>query len=184
LVEGWECVLVESKCGPPLGRIIEAETGLRVQYLEEVCYTLTRPVSVLDGGSVRRLTLADLDLLASAPPALRAGLWSDLRELLTEGIVACAVISDRIVATALTTAYTDRYADVGVYTREGYRGRGYATAATSLVARGIQQGGRVPVWGAGENNVASRRVAEKLGFVEVSRRRYVILPGNRGAGAG
>jgi predicted GNAT family acetyltransferase len=110
---------------------------------------------------------------------LRAGLWSDCQELLTEGIVACAVILGRIIATALTTAFTDRYADVGIYTQEGHRCRGYATAAASLVASRIQQGGRVAVWGTGEHNVASHRVAEKLGFVETSRRRYVILPQNR-----
>jgi predicted GNAT family acetyltransferase len=44
------------------------------------------------------------------------------------------MIADRIVATALTAAHTDQYADVGVFTLEGYRFRGYATAAASLVA--------------------------------------------------
>jgi RimJ/RimL family protein N-acetyltransferase len=175
---------VDSGCASPLGKIIEKEAGRRVRYLHEICYTLDRPVNAFDNESVRQLSLADLDLLASAPVALRAGLWSNLRELLVEGIVACAVISDRIVATALTTAYTDRYADVGVYTQEGFRCRGYATAAAALVARKVQQGGRVPVWGAGEHNMASRRLAEKLGFVEVSRRRYVILPRNNRAGTG
>jgi RimJ/RimL family protein N-acetyltransferase len=181
-VKGWECVLVDSECASPLGKIIKKETGLRARYLEEICYTLNRPVKAFENESVRRLNLADLDLLASAPVALRASLWTNLRELLIEGIVACAVISDRIVATALTTACTDRYADVGVYTREGFRCRGYATAAASLVAREVQEGERVPVWGVGEHNVASRRIAEKLGFVEVSRRRYVILPRNSGTG--
>lgn len=175
-VAGWDCVLVDSECASELGEIIEDDTGLRVSYLDEVCYTLTRPAKPIHHESVRLLTLADLDLLASAPAVLRAGLWSSLHELLAEGIVACAVVSDRIVATALTTAYSDRYADVGVYTRERFRCRGYATAAASLVAQEVQQGGRVPVWGAGEHNVASQRIAEKLGFVEVSRRRYVILP--------
>ena len=177
-VEGWECLLVDSGCASPLGELIEKETGLHTRYLDEVCYTLNQPARVFDNESVRQLSLADLDLLASAPMALRAGLWDDLRELLVKGIVACAVTSDRIVATALTTAYTDRYADVGVYTQEGFRCRGYATAAASQVAREVQQGGRVPVWGTGEHNLASRRVAEKLGFAQVSRRRYVILPRN------
>jgi len=33
----------------------------------------------------------------------------------------------------------------------------------------------VPVWSTGEDNVASLRVARKLGFEEVGRRTYVIL---------
>jgi hypothetical protein len=76
LVEGWECVLVDSEYVSPLGNVIEEHTGLRVRYLEEVCYTLTQPANVLDNESVRQLTMADLELLASAHPALRAGLWA------------------------------------------------------------------------------------------------------------
>jgi predicted GNAT family acetyltransferase len=61
-----------------------------------------------------------------------------------------------------------------VYTKEAYRRRGFATAAASLVARRVQEAGQIPVWSAGGHNVASLRVAEKLGFEEVSRRVYVI----------
>jgi predicted GNAT family acetyltransferase len=66
------------------------------------------------------------------------------------------------------------YGEVGVYTAEAYRGQGMATAAASLVVQGVRETGRVPVWSAGGTNAASLRVAEKLGYVEVSRRRYVI----------
>lgn len=183
-VEGWECVLVDSTCAQTLGSIIERHTGRSVRYLTDVCYTLTQPANTFQDASVRQLTLADLDLLASAPPALRAGLWSSLDELLSQGVVACAVISGRIVATALTTAISDRYADVGVYTQEAYRCRGLATATAALVARRVRQSGRVPVWGAGEHNVVSRRVAEKLGFAEVSRQSYVIPSLNSRVGKG
>lgn len=182
-VEGWECVLVDSECATALGEIIEKEMAVRVRYLDDVCHTLTQPVKVFHNEAVRQLTLAALELLESAPLELRASLWSNPREILLEGIIACAVTSGRIVATALTTAYSDQYADIGVYTREGFRCRGYATAAASLVARSVQEDGRVPVWGAGEHNMASLRVAEKLGFVEMSRRRYVILAQRGNAGA-
>ena len=58
-------------------------------------------------------------------------------------------------------------------TLEEWRGRGLATAAASLVAQAIQESGRAPMWSAG--NPASLRVAQKLGFVEVSRRVYINL---------
>jgi predicted GNAT family acetyltransferase len=64
---------------------------------------------------------------------------------------------------------------VGVYTEEAFRGRGFATAAASLVIQRVQEMGRIPVWSAGEHNIPSLAIAQKLGFVEVSRRRYVIL---------
>jgi GNAT superfamily N-acetyltransferase len=174
-LRGWACILVDSGCAPALAAIMEAERGWRTRFLEDITHVLAGPDQVVRDPVVRRLTLADLKLLASAPLELRAGLWDSPRTLLREGIVACAVVSGEIVATALTTAYSDRYAEIGVYTREGYRGRGYATAAASLVAQGAQEGGRIPVWGAGAHNAASLRVAQKLGFGEVSRRTYVIL---------
>jgi predicted GNAT family acetyltransferase len=119
--------------------------------------------------------MADLELLQSAPPELRAGLWPGPRELLAEGIAACAIVAGKIVATALTTACSGQYADIGVYTREAVWGQGYATAAASLVAQAVQESGRTPVWSAGAHNAASLRVAQKVGFQEVSRRTYVIL---------
>jgi len=174
-VEGWTCILVDSGCAQELAAIIEAELGCQTRFLDDVTHLLTVPARGVPDQAVRRLAMSDLELLRSAPLELRAGLWPGPRDLLAEGIVACAVVSGEIVATALTVACTGCYADIGVYTREDVRGRGYATAAASLVAREVQKGGRTPVWGAGAHNVASLRVAQKLGFQEVSRRTYVIL---------
>ena len=115
--------------------------------------------------------------MASAPPELRASCWDSLDSLLSQGIIACAIVSGQIVATALTAARSQRHADVGVYTHPNHRQRGFATAAASMVARRVREAGQIPVWGAGEHNTASLRVAAKLGFVEVSRRTYVIKVG-------
>lgn len=174
-LDGWTCILVDSGCAAALARILEAELGCRIRFLDDVAHVLARPAPVVRHPAVRRLTMTDLDLLRSAPLELRAGLWPSPRALLAGGIVACTVLSGEVVATALTAACSDRYAELGVYTRQEVRGRGYATAAASLVARAVQEGGRIPVWGAGAHNAASLRVAQKLGFEEVSRRTYVIL---------
>jgi GNAT superfamily N-acetyltransferase len=179
MVEGWTCILVDAGCAPGLAERVQAAQGGQVRFLDERTHVLAEPASVIQDPLVRRLTLNDLSLLESAPLELRTGLWSSTRQLLAEGTIACAVVSGQIVATALVTAYSDRYADIGVYTRKGYRGRGFATAATSLVAQTVQEGGRMPVWGAGAHNAASLRVAQKVGFREVSRRTYVILDHGR-----
>ena len=42
------------------------------------------------------------------------------------------------------------------------------------MARRLQAEGQTPVWSTGEDNWASQRVAEKVGFAEVSRRMYLI----------
>jgi RimJ/RimL family protein N-acetyltransferase len=173
-VEGWDCINVSTACARPLGEILSRGTGAGVRYLDDVYHTLTEAAAPFTNEAVRLLTEADLDLLASAAPELRASCWETIQGLLEEGIVACAIVGGHIAATALTAARTERYAEVGVYTKEAYRRRGFATAAASLVTRRVQEAGQIPVWSAGGHNVASLRVAEKLGFVEVSRRVYVI----------
>jgi len=124
---------------------------------------------------VQRLTLADLPLLEAAPPAIRTGGFGSLAALLTEGIVAGVLVDGQIVAIARTSARSERHGDIAVATLEGWRNHGLATAAASLVAQELQAAGQIPVWSAGAHNAASLRVAEKLEFTAIARRRYVIL---------
>ena len=63
------------------------------------------------------------------------------------------------------TVVTERFWDVTIETRESYRRRGLAVAAFLRAVDEMRQTGREPVWGAEEDNVASLRLAEKLGFV-------------------
>ena len=120
-----------------------------------------------------------LDLLDRGPARHPGGLPGvrDLERLLQDGAVAGAVIDGELVAVASTWAVSERYRRPGGRNCGPWRGQGMATACAGLVAAGIQRSGRVPVWSTGEDNVASLRVARKLGFGEVGRRTYVIRRG-------
>jgi predicted GNAT family acetyltransferase len=96
-------------------------------------------------------------------------------DLLSEGFVACALKEDMIVSVSHTSALTKSYVDIGVLTLEKYRGQGLATAAASLVSQKIQDTGQIPVWTTSQGNLTSVRVAEKLGFSEVSRSITIAL---------
>ncbi len=177
-IPGWACVNVAATVAPTLGELIQAERGVDVRYYGDVCYSLRQPVQDLGPYSfhtttVRRLTLDDLALIRNAPEEVRAELHG-LPQLLTDGVVAAAIVSDKIVAIAQTYAQSKRHADIGVFTLEDWRNRGLATATAAIVAQGIQEAGRTPTWSTGEDNYASVKVAEKLGFTEVARRTYVI----------
>ncbi len=177
-VDGWFCVEVTTACAAALGPLIEAGTGTRVRYYGDIYYTLMVPAAPLhdDGNdTVRLLTVADLPLLDAAPREIQGAGFGGTLALLDEGIVAGAIVDGALVAIAHTSALTPRHADIGGATLEGWRGRGFATVAAALVARQVQATGRTPVWSTGEDNVASQRVAEKLGFAEVARRMYVIV---------
>ena len=172
-LRGWTCVDVSLDLAPKLGWVIREETGKRVNYYGDVYYTLTEPVAPFTHPDVRRLTLDDIPIIEASIGVRRMGV-SDWKTVLSEGFAAGAVVSDEIVATAVTGPLPERYSDIGVDTAELWRRRGFATAAAAIVARLIQESGRVPVWSCGEDNMPSQRVAEKLGFREVSRWTYVV----------
>ena len=172
-LDDWTVVDVSPAVAPRLGALIRDATRKRVCYYGDVYHTLTKPAPVIDEPAVRELTRDDLGLLEAAGVD-GAGFRGALSVLLEDGAVAGAVVDGRIVGTAQTAALTGRYGDIGVGTDDRWRGRGFATAAASIVARRMQETGRTPVWSCGEDNMASLRVAEKLGFEEFSRLTYVI----------
>ena len=176
----WSCVCVEDETARRLGPILEADLGRPIRYIMDIYHTLDRPIVAVSHPSVRSLTGEDLGLLTAAPPDIRGAClgFGTFEQLLEAGAVAGAVIEGELVAVASTWAVSGRYADLAVVTAAFWRGRGLATACAGLVVAVIQRSGRVPVWSTGEDNVASLRVARKLGFKEEGRRTYVnVVPG-------
>lgn len=174
VLDGWGCINVDNACAASLGGLIEADRGASIRYYGDVCHALLAPVHSYPNEAVRLLTLGDTERLAKAPTEVQGNGYKTPEAMLTYGIAAGAIVDDNIVAIAHTYAETELHADIGVSTVEQWREKGFATAAASLVAEEIQAKGKVPAWSCGEDNFASLRVAEKLGFIEVGRRTYVI----------
>lgn len=174
-VDGWDCVEVETECSVPLGKLIELDTGLKVRYYGDIYYALLKPVIIFQNDFVRQLTIDDLELIESSPDDLTISGYENYRNLLTEGLSAGAIVSGKLVGIAHTSARSELYADIGTFVLDGYRNRGFSTASASIVAKCVQESGQTPIWSAGENNFASQKVAQKVGFTEVARRTYVIL---------
>ncbi len=173
-LEGWRVVDVSPTVAPKLGALIRASTGSKVTYYGDIYHTLTRPVVAIPHPHARPLTVHDSALFDGVPDDLKPGIRGDVEQALHEGFVAGATVDGRLVSIAHTNAVTERYSDIGVFTLQDCRSRGYSTAAAAIVAEAIQVSGRIPVWSCGEDNLASLRVAAKLGFIETSRRTYVI----------
>ena len=175
-VKGWQCILVDKEVAPPLGEIISSQLKTPVSFLDDIYHIPRGQVLPFENESVRWLTLDDLTLLEALPhEAQPIGFWGDLRTSLTKGLVAGVIGEGKVVATSFVGARGQRYVDIGVYVLENYRRRGLATTAASVVARSVQSDGLIPVWGCGSHNLPSLKLAQKLGFIEVSRRTYVII---------
>lgn len=175
-VKGWQCILVDKEVAPPLGEIISSQLKTSVYFLDDIYHIPRGQLLSFENESVRWLMLDDLTLLEALPrEAQPIGFWGDLRTSLTKGLVAGAIVEGKVVATSFVAARGQRYVDIGVYVLENHRRRGLAAAAASVVALSVQSDGLIPVWGCGSHNLPSLKLARKLGFIEVSRRTYVII---------
>jgi GNAT superfamily N-acetyltransferase len=142
----------------------------------DVYLILEGPPMRYDHPWVRRLVEDDADLLDRAPEPLRPLGYSSTLAALSGGIVAGAVTGGNLLGIVSMASSSETYANLAAHTLEPWRGQGIGTAATFLVAREAQLRGLDPVWSAGEDNPGSLRVAQKLGFREIGRRTYVVVP--------
>jgi len=174
-VEGWQCVNAPQAVASDLQGILMAETGREWAPMPEIHYQMDQPNDDAPNTQVRRLTKADVALLEVATDAFGLVGWrfGSAEALLRDGFAAGAVVEGKLVSVAFTTAITPRFGEVGISTLAPYRGRSYSTAAAALVCADVHAAGLTPTWSTGEDNAPSRRVAEKLGFNEVSRRVYL-----------
>ena len=174
-VPGWDCVLVDAAVAEPLSALLEVRTGCRVRHYGDIAYHLPHGALIPhEHPDVRLLDASDLPLFAPAPGELQGGGFGRPEALLDEGYAAGAIVEGQLVALVHTSAITSGHGDIGAYCLPAYRGRGYVTAAASLVAERLRDDGRIPIWSTGENNWASQRVAVKLGFEVVGQRVYLI----------
>lgn len=98
--------------------------------------------------------------LAHLPDELRAEL-EDARAWAT---IWSAWVDGEPVSFAYAAATSERWFDIGVDTAPGARQLGLATVVAAAMIRAERAEGREPVWGATEDNVASLRLAHRLGF--------------------
>ncbi len=179
-VPGWLAVNAGSAVAPRLAELIESETGEHCTLRAEHYYRLDQRAASFSDPLVRVIGPADLAMVEAAtePLSMHGWRYGSAKSLLSDGWLAGAVIDGELVAVAFSAAETSRYVEVGIKTHEDWRGRGFSTAAASLVCAAIQAGGKTPVWSTEDDNFASQRVGAKLGFREVSRRIYVNRSGN------
>jgi hypothetical protein len=104
---------------------------------------------------------------AADPFHLPAGLLRELRIGADVSPIAAVFVDERPVAFCYAGALTETLWDVSIDTLEAHRGRGHAALAVAYMVRLLWAEEKQPVWGTATDNAASRRLAEKLGFVPV-----------------
>ncbi len=149
---------------------------------EEPAQTLTSPpnyqkeyVRLLGGGKVEYgpcYWMPDLpveaDIVFLSEQNVRSFIqngFSWLAEELPYSAPCAAVIRDGQAVCICRSVRKSRQAtEAGVETLPDHRGRGYAGQAAAAWAQAVRQSGRIPLYSTSWDNLASQRVAQKLGL--------------------
>jgi RimJ/RimL family protein N-acetyltransferase len=128
--------------------------------------------------SVRRLTSADADHLAalSEESFWISKTWGSAAGLAVSGFAWGAFAGDELAAVANIFFVGDRYEELGVVTEPAFRRQGLSVACSGTLCEDIRRRGRIPSWTTSPDNIASIRVAQKLGFCWV-RADYLYVVG-------
>ena len=94
-------------------------------------------------------------------------LWQSIEEALDETIVYGVIKLGKIISFALLLPVTEKYMEIGVWTKKSRRRQGLSYACSIAIIERILMEGKTPVWGAERGNIASIALAEKLGFNKV-----------------
>jgi GNAT superfamily N-acetyltransferase len=126
--------------------------------------TLALPSSTSrPAGQLQVRLLAEADSLDHVPPGLR----HELTHARLIAPVAAVFVNGLPASFCYPCWVTESLWDVSIDTLEGFRGQSLARSAVAFMVEHMRRDRREPVWGALESNTASRRLAEKLGFVPV-----------------
>lgn len=98
---------------------------------------------------------------------LPADLLQELEDGGARGPIAAVRVDGRPVSFCYAGSQTEAWWDIAVDTLEPHRRKGCAGLCVAHLIRHMQAQGRYPVWQALQENPASWRLAEKLGFVPI-----------------
>src|SRR6266540_527681 len=107
------------------------------------------------------ITRGNGDLLEHGFPWMLEHITADI----DIGPVSAAVVNGSAASICYCARLSPLGAEAGVETLEAMRGRGHATAAVAAWATALRRRGLLPLYSTSWENLASQRVAEKLGAV-------------------
>ena len=171
----WKCVNVSREFADAVADALLRGTDQPTSRYGDLYFTPAGNIDAVDDGRVRMLARDDAPLFRESPEDARAGPAEFIERLLDEGLCAAAVVDGRVVAQAHAYCITPRHAEIGARTAVHFRGRGLSSACGSLLCARLQVSNRLPVWSTGESNLASQRVAQKIGLRLVHRRVYLTV---------
>lgn len=147
----------------PSSLMVEQYTRVNFQF-SPAAYKKRRAELASSGHCVRRVDRSAYDMPGSVIPR---AFFRNAERFLSEGTGFSVIVDGEPVSLAFSSFVTDSQLELGIETRERYRGRGLARLACVALIDDCLARGREPVWACRLENKGSFRLAESLGFTPV-----------------
>jgi hypothetical protein len=102
--------------------------------------------------------------------------WDSFEDFDKEGIGFSLVKNGDPVSTAFTSFTIENLVEIGIQTKEGFQGLNYGYSVCQQLIDFCSFYCLEPVWSCNANNIASKKLALKLGFDEILELPYYKLP--------
>lgn len=123
------------------------------------------PLDNLKVGEELSLKEVDEDILLNLKGRIIPSFsWSHPAQFLRYGKGYCVMHKNDVASCAFSAAIGGNSIDIGVETNEKYRGLGLGKIVALQMVNYILSVGAQPVWACHINNIASRKLAESIGF--------------------
>ena len=131
------------------------------------CYPEERVPSVPDAGPGYQLRTLDPELINELPGRITPRFsWSSPEEFHKNGMGFCLLHGDEPVSWAFSAAVSSEETDIGIETVPDHQHMGLGLITAGRMIQFCLEHHKRPVWACDAGNLASRRLAEKLGFVK------------------
>ena len=137
-------------------------------FTEELFRQNTTGLDRLESGCrLERITESHADIVARNPGMGVLAFFNSLNEFVNKGVGICLFEGDELASWCLSSFVGDGKCDVSLHTVEKFRKKGYATLTTFAFIEACIAEGLTPVWHTTTGNVASDRIAERMGFERI-----------------
>jgi RimJ/RimL family protein N-acetyltransferase len=157
----------------PRARAAGVERHVRLNFrFDRARFDAFRAARIRSGCPIVRVDRALFETGGSVVPRY---FWDDADAFLQAGGGFAALLGGAPASIAFTSFADRERLELGIETAEAHRGRGLAREACAALIEDALARGLLPVWACRDGNVASRRLAESLGFVVTARLPYFRL---------
>ncbi|MBR4879136.1 MAG: GNAT family N-acetyltransferase [Clostridia bacterium] len=143
---------------------VKTDVSIEKRYLYEHTGKMPSISNLPDGYAIKEI---DKNIFTKLSGKVTPSLfWQNADDFIRQGKGYCIMHGEEIAAWAFSAAVSSDEIDIGIETAESHRQKGLAVIiAAKMVEYTISQG-KNPVWACYYKNMASQRIAEKLGYIK------------------